>query len=91
MYQGEEYDKLKEKAIENNFVYDLTTQRHDVEELFHKIESAFLQADMIETRYCITTKQKEPNEWYYANDEAMKYIEKSYYSLKNDLRRINKL
>ena len=25
MYQGKDYDKLKEKAIESNFVYDLTT------------------------------------------------------------------
>ncbi len=92
MYQGEEYEQLKQKAKDDNFVYDLTSQRHDVEELFHKLESAYLQADLIETRFCINTNQKkgEINEWYYANSEAFDKLKKSYYRLKNDLRRLNK-
>jgi len=92
MYQGEEYDKIKQSAKDENFVYDLTSQRHDVEKLFKMISDAFLQADMIETRFCINTNQKkgEINDWYYANSEAFDKLKKSYYSLKNDLRRLNK-
>lgn len=90
MYQGEEYEKLKQKAKDENFVYDLTTQRHDIETLYKMIGDAFLQADMIETRFCINTKQREPNEWFYAHSEAFDKLKKSYYSLKNDLRRLNR-
>lgn len=92
MYQGEKYEQLKQEAKEDNFVYDLTTQRHDLEKLMHDIETAWVQADMSETRFCIDTKQigGEHSEFYWASSEAFKHIKKAYHSLQNDLRRINK-
>lgn len=91
MFEGEEYEKLKQTAKYDNFVYDLTSQRHDVEKLDKLVHDAFLQADMIETRLCIDTKKRsEITEWYYVNSNALDHIRKAYYSLKTDLRRLNK-
>jgi hypothetical protein len=92
MYEGEEYEKLKQKAKKENFVYDLTSKRHDVETLHKLVSDALSQADLNETRFCINTKQKkgEIDNWFFANNTAIEHIRKAFYSLENDIRRLNK-
>ncbi len=90
MIEGEQYQKLKEEAKKENFVYDKTSQLHDLSVFHDLIRQAFNQGDLIETRYCINTKPQKPSDVYYASSFTFDFVKKAFYHIENDMRRMNK-
>lgn len=91
MHKGEEYEKLKQKAIQENFIYDIEEQKHDIEKLYLKVREAYILADLIETRFCISQKHfNDVSQWFYVNSDCVDGLSKVYHDLQNDIRRLRK-
>lgn len=49
------FEKIKQDAIKDNFVYDLETYKQDVQKFHDKIKEAWQVHDLIETRIHVNT------------------------------------